>query len=134
MPGFSHKTELKFNGDGNQVAGCKNADLIIKFKQVDSPNTHAFKRSGDDLILTHKISLRDCIEGCPIYFTTLDGRPLTCAVDETISPATCKQVPNEGMPNGKGGKGNLYIKFDIEFPTKFTTESKTAIVNALHSN
>ena len=81
----------------------------------------------------HKISLSDCIEGCPIYFTTLDGRKMTCAIDEMISPMTCKQVLNEGMPNGQG-KGNLYIKFDIEFPTSFATESKTAIVDALHSN
>jgi hypothetical protein len=31
-PGFSDKTELRFPGDGHQVAGFKNSDLVVKFE------------------------------------------------------------------------------------------------------
>ena len=38
------------------------------------------------------------------------------------------------MPDGKGGKGNLYIKFDIVFPTEFSTAGLATIVDALKQN
>ena len=38
------------------------------------------------------------------------------------------------MPNGQGGKGNLYIKFDIVFPTQFNTDNLVLIVGTLKAN
>jgi DnaJ-class molecular chaperone len=38
-------------------------------------------------------------------------------MDELITPKTCKEVLNEGMPTVDGKKGNLYVKFNIVFPT-----------------
>jgi len=43
-------------------------------------------------------------------------------------------VPNEGMPDGCGGMGFLYIKFDIIFPTDFSTDGLSKIVGALKAN
>ena len=45
---------------------------------MDHPD---YKRLGDDLILTKKISLIDALEQRPCTFRTLDGRTLTVALD-----------------------------------------------------
>jgi DnaJ-class molecular chaperone len=130
-PGFSDKTELIFKGYGHQAEGCKTSNLVVTFEQ----ESHCvFKRSGDNLVMKYKVSLTQAIKGMPIYVKTLDGRNITLMVDELISPKTCKEVEGEGMPNNQGCKGNLYIKFDIEFPVQFSTEARASIVNALKAN
>jgi DnaJ homolog subfamily B member 4 len=71
----------------------------------------------------------------PSYFTTLDGRKVPVSTDETISPKTVKVVPNEGMPTAnKTGRGSLYIKFDIIFPTAIDTDCLNIMLSALKSN
>ena len=74
-------------------------------------------------------------------------------MDSQISPQVCKVVPNEGMPIqqvlGMQGedeyivkissaqeqkKGNLYIKFDIQFPSTFTQDTKRKLLEALEAN
>ena len=46
-------TELRFNGEGNHLAGNLVGDLIIKFQQ----DNHTFVREKNDLVYRHKISL-----------------------------------------------------------------------------
>lgn len=94
-PGFSEESVVTYKTMGHEQAGHAPADLYVKFTQLDHCD---YKRIGDDLILTKKITLTQAIEMKPVTFTTLDGRKLTVASDEQISPQTCKHVPNEGMP------------------------------------
>lgn len=119
-PGFSDKTELIYKGEGHQEAGCATSNLVIKFKQ----ECHStYTRCGDHLMMKYKVSLADAIKGTPVSVRTLDNRNITLMVDELISPKTCKEVTNEGMAC-EGGRGNLYIKFDIEFPVQFSTNTR----------
>jgi len=129
-PGFSDGTELTFKGEGHQAEGCPTSNLVIKFKQ-ECNNTYT--RMGEHLMIKHKITLAEAIKGTPVNITTLDKRNITLMVDELISPQTCKEVVGEGMPC-EGGRGNLYIKFDIQFPVQFSTDSRTQIVCALKAN
>jgi len=85
-------------------------------------------------VKNYKISLADAIKGIPLTVKTLDARNITMMVDELISPKTCKEFVGEGMPDGNGCKGNLYIKFDICFPSQFSTGSRVSIINALKAN
>ena len=94
-PGFTEDTVLSYKGLGNEQAGHPAANLIVKFKQQEHPE---YKRCGNDLILTKKVTLTQAIEMKPITFCTLDGRKITVASDEQISPQTCKVIHNEGMP------------------------------------
>ena len=55
--------------------------------------------------------------------------------DEVIAPTTVKKVEGEGMPilNENGPlatlqKGDLYVKFDIQFPSQMTPEQKKAFI------
>ena len=78
-PGFSNESVLCFKGKGHEQAGHSPADLVVKFKQLDHA---AYKRIGDDLVLTKKVSLEDAIEMKPVTIQTLDGRLLQIALDE----------------------------------------------------
>ncbi len=116
-PGFSESTELVFVKKGHQSPNCVASNLIVKFKQ----NAHeSYRRVGHNLILTKKVSLLDAFQCMPVSFRTMDDRAITVAVDEQISPSTCKLLEGEGMPvEGSSDKGDLYIKFDIQFPSQF---------------
>jgi DnaJ-class molecular chaperone len=63
---------------------------------------------------------------------------LNVAIDEIISPSYVKHVQGEGMPihnaeisaetfKKKPAHGDLYIRFDINFPKKLTEEQKQEI-------
>lgn len=91
-----------------------NANLVIKFEEKE--HSH-FRRTGDNLIYTEKITLADSLNSRPVKVKSLDGRTLTQCFDELISPQTCRCVEGEGMPvSGTKERGDLYIRFDIEFP------------------
>jgi len=110
-PGFSENTELVFSKMGHESPNCSASNLIIKFRQIESDS---YRRMGHNLVLTKQISLLEAFECAPISFRTMDGRSITIAIDEQISPSTCKLLENEGMPiEGTNDRGDLYLKFDI---------------------
>ena len=56
---------------------------------------------------------------CSLQIPTLDKRVLSIACPEVVSPYYEKVVVGEGMPISKksdGSKGDLIIKFNIQFP------------------
>ena len=61
---------------------------------------------------------------------------MTIAIDEQISPQTCKLIEDEGMPveGTTDQRGNLYMRFDIQFPTQFQLETKQRVIAALLAN
>ena len=140
LPGYSKDTELKYPLKGNEYPGRKNSDLIIKIKEIPHKT---FKRvNKNDLLYTHKISLRDALNSLPVIFEHLDGRKLNISMDEIISPDTIKVVKNEGMPiidkekpvesiSLDNKKGDLYIKFDIHFPDYINDKKKQKIISLL---
>ena len=78
-PGFSESSELLFKKKGHQSPGHVDANLVIKFKQVEHAD---YRRVGHDLILTKRITLLEAFECAPCRFTTLDGRSMSITVDE----------------------------------------------------
>ena len=87
------------------------------------------------MIYKKKVTLLEAFECLPCTFRTLDGRTLTVAVDEQICPQTCKLVENEGMPiEGLYEKGDLYLTFEVEFPTQFQLSTKQRLIGALERN
>lgn len=101
---------------------------------------------GTDLVYTKKISLVDALKGEPVVFKHFDGRHVSVAVDAAISPQTVKLVRGEGMPiskedsNDPGAriesvqnmeKGDLYIRFDVEFPKSLREDQRQALLEIL---
>ena len=132
-PGWKKGTKITFPEKGNEQRGVIPSDLIFI---IDEKPHLVFKRDGNDLIYTQKISLVEALTGYTVQVTSLDGRTLTIPVSSIISPAYEEVVKGEGMPIPKepSKKGNLRIKFNIKFPTKLTSEQKTGMKRLLSSS
>lgn len=115
-PGWKEGTKITFEGKGDEVPGRPPQDLVFVVHQI--PHSR-FTRQGDDLIMNVRIPLAKALTaGNTIDVTALDGRILRVPLKEVVTPGYQRIVKNEGMPVSKmpGQKGNLRIKFDIQFP------------------
>ncbi|VAH13711.1 unnamed protein product [Triticum turgidum subsp. durum] len=129
-PGWKKGTKITFPEKGNETRNVIPSDLVFIIEERAHPK---FKRDGNDLVYTHKISLVDALTGCAVQLTTLDGRSLTVPVKSVISPTYEEVVQGEGMPITRepSKKGNLRIKFQIKFPTALTADQKAGVQQLL---
>ena len=138
-PGMGPHTELVFPGEGHVRPNHKPSDLIINFKQAKHDT---FQRFGNDLILEHKITLLDALTAKPVVFKTIEGEQIEVSVDEVLTPQSVKVIAGKGMPIQNDAdplaparknfkKGNLIVKFDIQFPTDLDQEKKEALSKVL---
>ncbi|XP_065851963.1 uncharacterized protein [Euphorbia lathyris] len=131
-PGWKKGTKITFPEKGNEQRGIIPSDLVFI---IDEKPHSVFKRDGNDLTATQKISLVEALTGYTAQLTTLDGRNLTIPVNNIISPTYEEVVKGEGMPIPKepSKRGNLRIKFNIKFPSKLTAEQKAGIKRLVSS-
>lgn len=70
--------------------------------------------------------------GTHVEVPTLDGRVITIPISQIVKPNEPKVVANEGMPLvGKSTRGNLNIKFDVQYPEMLTNAQKEKLVEVL---
>ncbi|ONK68914.1 uncharacterized protein A4U43_C05F17350 [Asparagus officinalis] len=129
-PGWKKGTKITFPEKGNEQPNIIPADIVFI---IDEKPHSVFKRDGNDLILTQKISLAEALTGYTVLVNTLDGRSLTIPVNNIIHPEYEEVVRGEGMPIPKdpSRKGNLRIKFNIKFPTRLTPEQRAGLKRLL---
>ena len=132
-PGWKKGTKITFPEKGNEKPGITPADLVFV---VDEKSHDLFKRDGNDLIVSQKISLADALGGTTISIPHLSGKILTIICPELIYPGYEKIIPYEGMPIAKdpGKKGNLKLKFDVKFPTRLSSEQRSTIKRVLNGD
>ncbi|KAJ0964379.1 hypothetical protein J5N97_029501 [Dioscorea zingiberensis] len=125
-PGWKNGTKITFPDKGNEQVNQLPADLVFV---IDEKPHDVYKRDGNDLIVQQKISLADALAGTTINLTTLDGRNLAVPLTDIVTPGYEIVIAKEGMPITKeqGKKGNLRIKFDVQFPTRLTAEQRAGI-------
>lgn len=130
-PGWKKGTKITFPEKGNSYEpGIIPADLIFV---VDEKPHAIYKRDGNDLIVNQEITLLESLTGKHLELTTLDGRNLTVTLTEIIKPGYELVIQNEGMPISKEPrrKGNLRVKFDVEYPARLSAEQKTDLKRVL---
>ena len=145
-PGYSIGDVLTYAGKGNEQFTYPRSALKIKLTEDTSVSTN-FIRRGNNLIYTHSLSLQAAIAQHPIQFLTLDNRQINLNLAMSITPQSLHKIEGEGMPidcsrgvidpNAAEGtapdmsaaimpykKGDLFIKFDIQFPTGIADEKR----------
>jgi len=94
-----------------------------------------FKREGNDLIYEASVPLKDALIGASVKVPTIDGRKLKVTVPDGIivTPGYQLVVENEGMPLSKrpDTRGNLVVRFKVEFPKKLSDSQKKALSEIL---
>jgi hypothetical protein len=105
---------------GNMINHTLKGDVKI---HVEITNETEYKRSGLDLLIEKKISLKDSLCGCSFEIKHINGKVyiLNNAIGNVIVPDYRKVVPELGIERGSH-KGNLIITFKVEYPSSLTEE------------
>ena len=101
--------------------------IFVKIK-----NESAFKRSGLDLVLEKRISLKESLCGFTFEINYINGKSYTLNNNKgnIIPPEYRKIYPGMGLTRGEH-KGNMIIHFHVEFPEKLSEEQITKLSEAL---
>ena len=130
-PGWKAGTKITFSREGDKIPGKIPADIAFVIRD----KAHSvFSRDGTNIIYTHKMTLRDALCGCVIEIPTLDGKKHGLnLMDEVIKPSSMKKLQGYGLPFPKdpSRKGDLIIKFDIQFPDRLSGNAKDILSDIL---
>ncbi|CAO3580532.1 unnamed protein product [Absidia cylindrospora] len=129
-PGWKAGTKILFKNEGDMMENGQTQDIVFI---IEEKPHEVYKRDGDNLRMVVKLSLVEALTGFSKTITTLDGRKLKVNnANAVIHTGQESRVPNEGMPNSKTGKkGDLFVKYEVSFPTSLTTEQKEGIKKLL---
>lgn len=139
-PGWPAGKTIRFREEGDQGPNIVPGDLV--FVLEDAPHEQ-FERDGFDLVYHVTVPLVHALTGCSVDVETLDGRLLHVSVHDVVFPGFEKVVRGEGMPepgppplpsDGRPPplgqhrpRGNLVIRFGVEFPRRLTQMQRHAL-------
>jgi len=129
--GWKAGTKITFAREGDRIPGKIPADIAFVIRDKPHP---VFTRDGSNIVYTHKLSLRDALCGSILEVPTLDGRKVGLnLMDEVIKPSTVKKLQGYGLPFPKepSKKGDIIVKFDIQFPERLSNSTKDVISDCL---
>jgi len=123
--GVDNDSVISIRGQGEPgTNGGPNGDLYV----VVSVTPHSmFKRNGNDLILEMPISFTQLALGDEIVVPTLSEK-ISYKIPAGTQPETVFRIKGKGIKSVRSGKmGDLYIKVELEIPTKLNGEQKKKI-------
>ncbi len=85
-----------------------------------------FFRDGHNLLTTLSVKLTDALVGREYRVRTLDGDE-TLSVPAGVVHGEVLRIRGKGVPHGRGSRGDLLVRIDIEFPKKLSHKAKTLI-------
>lgn len=128
-PGTRNGEEFVYEGVTDEKPGYIPGNLQFFVVELGDPR---FTRDGDNLYTTVEIPLVKALTGFEHTLTHLDGKSFVISVDSVIECDHIMRVPGKGMPrHNRKGYGDLYVKFDVDFPDELTNEQKTALKSIL---
>lgn len=123
-PGWKAGTKVTFPREGDQARNKIPADVVFVLRDKSHP---VFKRDGSNLEYTAKVTLKQALCGCTLEVPTLFGPSQKINfTNEVIKPTTVKRFQGLGLPFPKdpSRKGDLLVRFNIEFPDRLSQTVK----------
>jgi molecular chaperone DnaJ len=113
---------LRLRGEGNAGEnGVPPGDLYVVVNVVPH---RLFARQESDLYLETKVGAVDAMLGTEITVPTLYG-DVKLSVPHGTQPGTVFKVKGKGLPRyGTWGKGDEYVKVDVEVPKNLSGSQK----------
>ncbi|PIA47466.1 hypothetical protein AQUCO_01400248v1 [Aquilegia coerulea] len=121
-PGWKKGTKITFEGIGDERPGYLPADITFL---IDEKRHPLFKRDGDDLVLAVEIPLVKALTGCSLTIPLLGGEKMNLSLEDIVYP---------GYEKIDGRRGNLRIKFRINFPSELSEEQRSDIYSLLQES
>ncbi|MFH2133410.1 MAG: DnaJ C-terminal domain-containing protein [bacterium] len=121
-PGIEAGKKLKVKGKGlpDPYTGQR-GDLYCRIVIEPHPE---FKREGSDLIMEKEVKLTDLVLGATINISTLDKKHIELKIPANSKNSSLLRIKGKGVPNSKGGPGNLLIRLSAILPEKLTSKQK----------
>ncbi|KAL5700944.1 DnaJ protein erdj3b [Ranunculus cassubicifolius] len=128
--GMQDGHDIVFYDDGEPIIDGEPGDL--KFRIRTAPHD-VFKREGNDLHTSVTITLVQALVGFEKTLKHLDEHLVDIGSKGVTKPKEVKKFKGEGMPlHFSNKKGDLYITFEVLFPTSLTDEQKVKIKETLN--
>ena len=108
---------------GEALAGGTAGDLYVKLHVRPDKQ---FTREGNNLLTTLSIKLTDALLGGTYRIATLDGEE-DLSVSAGVGNGEVIRVRGKGVPYGRGSRGDLLVRIDVEFPKKLSRSARELI-------
>lgn len=115
-------------GDTKRARGA--GDVVFTAVSRDTPR---FRRDGADIHTDVRISLADAVRGAAVELENFDGARVAVDVAGGIQHGEERRIMNAGLPYflDDTQRGDLVVRFLIEFPEKLSDEQRAAIAEEL---
>ncbi|KAJ9543186.1 hypothetical protein OSB04_022893 [Centaurea solstitialis] len=123
--GMQDGQEVVFYEEGEPIIDGEPGDLKFRIRTA----THdRFRREGNNLHATATITLAQALVGFEKTITHLDEHLVDIGTKGITKPKEVRKFKGEGMPlHFSNKKGDLYVTFEVLFPTSLTDEQKTKL-------
>lgn len=121
--GVENGEMIRMPGRGEAMLGAPSGDLYVK---VHVKQDKLFTREGNNLVTALSIKLSDALLGGEYRIHTFDGET-KLAVPQGVSQGEFLRIRGKGVPHGRGSRGDLLVRIDIEFPKKLSRAAKEAV-------
>lgn len=123
--GIMDGARLRLPGQGEAgMFGASAGDFYI---DINVKPDDKFERDGNDLILKVDVPFTTLALGGEIDVKTIDDKELSVKVPSGTQIGSRLRVRGKGMPNSRGGFGDMYIEIMMSVPTKLTEKQKKAL-------
>ena len=121
--GVSDGEMIRMPGRGEAAQGGGAGDLYVKLHvKADK----SFTREGNNLLTVLHLKLTDALLGGEFKVETLDGG-VSVAVPQGIAHGELIRLRERGVPHGRGSRGDLLVRVDIQFPKKLSRTASELI-------
>jgi len=116
--------KLKGLGDVGRKKGPA-GDLYVKI--IINPHP-VFKRKGDDLYINVPVRFSQAILGDKLNIRNINGENIELKIPAGTRAGEVFRIKNKGVPHfGSYGRGDLYVKIDVQIPKRLTKKQKELI-------
>lgn len=119
---------LKGKGEPGRGSGARGAALIELAVEDDA----RFERDGDDLTVEVPIALRDAVLGGKITVPTPTGS-VSMTVPKGADGSTKLRLKGQGMPRGRGQRGDEYVRLRIMLPKPIDPALEALVTDWAHA-
>ncbi len=125
--GIDNDHVLNISGHGNSgINGGPSGDLHVYVRV--KPHT-VFERRGDDVWCEMPVTIAQAMLGAEVIVPTLDGK-VSYSVHEGAQQGDVFKLKGKGIPHINGrGRGDQYVKINIEIPRNLNQKQKDAVKN-----
>jgi molecular chaperone DnaJ len=119
--GVDDDMRLRVPGEGEAgLRGGPRGDLYVF---IHMRPHQVFQRRGKHLYSTVPVTIYQAALGDEIDLPTLDG-PITRAIPPGAQPGAMLTVKGKGMPEPRGGRGDLHVQLDVRVPSDLSDDER----------